>query len=91
MDESLAKASLLDGYRVAGFRVRARIKPHVRDPTGLVITLARREKKPCAAGAGKFISASTTVGPTWRAISPAAIVGSIWSMSCVGLIARPVG
>jgi hypothetical protein len=42
MDESLAKASLLDGYRVAGFRVRARIKPHVRDPTGLVITLARR-------------------------------------------------
>jgi hypothetical protein len=44
MDESLAKASLLDGYRVAGFRVRARIKPHVRDPTGLVITLARREK-----------------------------------------------
>jgi hypothetical protein len=45
MDESLAKASLLDGCRVAGFRVRARIKPHVRDPTGLVITLARREKK----------------------------------------------
>jgi hypothetical protein len=40
MDESLAKASLLDGYRVAGFRVRARIKSHVRDPTGLVITLA---------------------------------------------------
>jgi hypothetical protein len=45
MDESLAKASLLDGYRVAGFRVRARIKPHVRDPTGLVISLRGAKKK----------------------------------------------
>jgi hypothetical protein len=43
----------LDGYRVPGFRVRARIKPHVRDPTGLVITLARRQKTVCG-GCGKL-------------------------------------
>jgi len=91
MDKSLAKASLLDGYRTAGFHVRAWIKPHVGDPKGLVIMLARRQKKRCAAGAAKFISASTTVRPNWRATSPVAIVGSMWSTSCVGLIVRHVG
>jgi hypothetical protein len=44
MDESLPKASLLDGYRFTGFWVRARIKQRVRDPNGLVIVLARRQK-----------------------------------------------
>ena len=44
MEKSLSKASLLDGYRMAGFRTRARIKQHDRDPMALVITLARSQK-----------------------------------------------
>jgi hypothetical protein len=39
MEKSFPKASLLDGYRIAGFRTRARIKRHDRDPMALVIAL----------------------------------------------------
>jgi hypothetical protein len=89
MEKSLCKASLLDGYRMAGFRTRARIEPHDRDPMALVITLARSQKKPCVAGAAKSISASTTARRVLRAISPAAIGASVSNTSYGASIARP--
>jgi hypothetical protein len=89
MEKSFSKVSLLDGYRMPGFRTRARIKPHDRDPMALVITLARSQKKPCAAGAVKSISASTTARRASRVISPAAIGTFISNTSCAASIARP--
>jgi hypothetical protein len=89
MEKSLSRASLLDGSRMAGFRTRARIKQHDRDPMALVITLARSQKKPFAAGAARSISASMTARGALRAISPAAIGASISNTSCGVSIARP--
>jgi hypothetical protein len=87
MEKSLSKASLLDGYRMTGFRTRARIKQHDRDPMALVIMLARSQKKPCAAGAARSISASMTARHASPAISPAAIDAFISNMSCGASIA----
>jgi hypothetical protein len=90
MEKSFPKASLLDGYRIAGFRTRARIKQHDRDPMALVIALTRRQKKPCVAGAAKSISVSTTERLASRAICPAEIGAFISNTSCAASIARPV-
>jgi hypothetical protein len=89
MDESLPKASLLDGYRVRGFRTRARIKQHGRDAMALVITLARSQKKPFAADAAKSISVSMIARRASCAICPAATGAFISNTSCAALIARP--
>ena len=56
MKMSRLKASLLDAYRIAGFRTRARIKRHDRDPQALVITLVRSQKKNVCGGCGEVHS-----------------------------------
>jgi hypothetical protein len=66
MEKSLSRVSLLDGYRFPGFRTRARVKQHDRDPMALVIALTRTQKKRHAADAEKTISVSTTARRGWR-------------------------
>jgi hypothetical protein len=52
--------TLRDAYKVHGFRVRARIDSYEYEPPVFVITLDRRSKKRCVAGAGKYAVACTT-------------------------------
>jgi hypothetical protein len=51
---------LLDAYKVAGFRTRTRIEGYASEPTGFVITLDRRSKKPSALAAGSDVTVFTT-------------------------------
>jgi hypothetical protein len=45
MRKPRSKKSLLDAYRVPGFSTTSNIKGRFGDPTALVITLTRRQKK----------------------------------------------
>src|ERR1700689_1884819 len=59
--EQTPTTSLRDAYKVSGFRVRARIDSYDElDHPAFVVTLDRRSKKRCAAGAGKFAAAVMT-------------------------------
>jgi hypothetical protein len=49
--------SLLDEYRMPGFRTLGRVRPDERDQTAFALTLIRRQKKQYAASAGKAIAA----------------------------------
>jgi hypothetical protein len=51
--------SLLDEYRVPGFRTLARVKSDEKDPTAFALTLVRRQKKRYAVAAARFIAAFT--------------------------------
>jgi hypothetical protein len=60
--------SLLDAYRVPGFRARARVDGIGGDLPVFVITLDRRSKKRCAAPAANLVAAFTTADGVGRAI-----------------------
>lgn len=45
MKAQLPGKSLLDGYRIPGFRTRARVKGRFGDRSALVVTLSRLQKK----------------------------------------------
>ena len=62
------KKSLLDAYRLPGFRVRARVDGIGGDPSTFVITLDRRQKKRCAALAANPAAVFTTTDGAGRAI-----------------------
>jgi hypothetical protein len=75
--------NLRDAYQVSGFRVLARIDSYDElDHPAFVITLDRRSKKRCAAGAVKFAAVFTTSGGDGRAILDAAIGKSISTFRC---------
>ena len=76
-------ASLRDAYRVSGFHVQARIDSYdeLKHPA-FVVTLDRRSKKRCAAGAGRFAAVTTTNVDDGRAILAAAIGKSISTFRC---------
>src|ERR1700730_18458573 len=79
------------GYKVSGFRVRARIDSYDElDHPAFVVTLDRRSKKRCAAGAGRFAAAVTTSAGDGRAILAAAIGKSISIFTCTESPARTV-
>lgn len=61
--------TLLDEYRVPGFKTMARVKPDERDPTAFGLTLIRRQKKQCAADAGRATAVSMIEGSGEHAIS----------------------
>ena len=83
--------SLRDAYKVSGFRVRARIDNYDElDHRAFVVTLDRRSKKRCAAGAGRFAAAVTTNAGDERAILAAVIGKSISIFACTGSPARTV-
>jgi hypothetical protein len=75
--------SLRDAYKISGFRVQARIDSYDElEHPAFVVTLDRRSKKRCAAGAGKFAAAFTTNAGDGRAILGAAIGKSISTFTC---------
>jgi hypothetical protein len=75
--------SLRDAYKVSGFRVQARIDSYDElEHPAFVVTLDRRSKKRCAAGAGRFAAAFTTNAGDGRAILDAAIGKSISTFTC---------
>jgi hypothetical protein len=81
--------TLLAAYRVPGFRTQARVDGCEENPRAFVITLARRQKKRCAAVAGKAIAAFMTGAGAVPAISIAATAKSISTSRCAAWTARP--
>jgi hypothetical protein len=75
--------TLRDAYKVSGFRVRARIDSYdeLKHPV-FVLTLERRSKKRCAAGAGKFAAAFTANAGDVCVISVVGIGKSISTFKC---------
>jgi hypothetical protein len=83
--------SLRDAYKVPGFRVQARVDSYDElEHPAFVVTLDRRSKKRCAAGAGRFAAAVTTSAGDARAILAAAIGKFISIFTCTGSPARTV-
>jgi hypothetical protein len=77
--------NLRDAYKVSGFRVQARIDSYEElEHPAFVVTLDRRLKKRCAAGAGRSAAAFTTDGGDGRAILDVAIGKSISTFRCAG-------
>jgi hypothetical protein len=68
MENQPDRKSLLDAYRVPGFRARSRVDGIGGDPPVFVITLDRRSKKRCAAPAANLVAAFTTTAGVGRAI-----------------------
>jgi len=81
--ERVPSKSLGDAYKVSGFFVPARIESYDElEHPAFVITLDRRSKKRCAAGAGRFAAAFTTSAGDGSAILAAAIGKSISIFPC---------
>ena len=81
-----------DIYSFPGFRARARLKPHPKDPEGRIVRLERRQKKQSALDAvGRYQAFETdelTWSETWMPGQPAYTLNS----SIAGLpvrIAKP--
>jgi hypothetical protein len=72
MEKHPDKKSLLDAYRVPGFRTRARVGGIDLKAPVFVITLVRRQKKRFAADAANPVAAFTTTAGIGRAILAAA-------------------
>ena len=67
--------TLRDIYSFPGFRARARLKPHPKDPEGRIVRLERRQKKQSALDAvGRYQAFETdelTWSETWMPVLPA--------------------
>ena len=57
--------TLRDIYNFPGFRARARLKPHPKDPEGRIVRLERRQKKQSALDAVGRSQAIETEELTW--------------------------
>lgn len=57
--------TLSDIYSCPGFRARARLKAHPKDPGGRIVELERRQKKQFARAAAKRYQGSVTGVLTW--------------------------
>ena len=57
--------TLKDIYSFPGFRARARLKPHPKDPDGRIVRLERRQKKQSALDAVGRYQAFETDELTW--------------------------
>ena len=57
--------TLRDIYSFPGFRARAKLKPHPKDPDGRIVRLERRQKKQSAQDAVGRYQAFETEEPTW--------------------------
>jgi len=74
--------NLRDAYKVSGFRVRARIDSYEHEPPACALTLDRRSKKACAAGAEKPAAAFMTNAGDALAISVAGTAKCISTSKC---------
>ena len=67
--------TLRDIYSFPGFRARARLRPHPKDPDGRIVRLERRQKKQSAQDAvGRYQAFETdelTWFETWMPVLPA--------------------
>jgi hypothetical protein len=79
--------TLLDEYRVPGFRTLVRVKQDEKDPTAFALTLVRRQKKRYAVDAGKAIAAIMIEGSDAHVISIAANIPYISTLSFGALTA----
>jgi hypothetical protein len=82
MKKASDKTTLLDAYRVPGFRLRRHVDGYDLAKPVFVITLDRRSKKRCAACAARRAATSTTRAGGGREISVAAIEKSISIFKC---------
>ena len=80
--------TLLDEYRVPGFRTLARVKQDEKDPTGFALTLTRRQKKRYAVAAARVIAAFTIAGSGAHVTSIAESVPYISTLSYDALTAN---
>jgi hypothetical protein len=80
--------TLRDIYSFPGFRARATLKPHPKDPDGRIVRLERRQKKQSAlAAVGRYQAFGTdalTWSGTWTPVQPEYTLNS----SIAGLPAR---
>lgn len=60
MKKSSDKTTLLDAYRVPGFRLRKHVDGYDLAKPAFVITLDRRSKKRCAVAAARHAATFTT-------------------------------
>ena len=84
MPVSTKPKTLLDAYRFAGVRPKARLRGVFGDPKARIITLTRRSKKRCVVVVAEPIVAFT-IAPRGRyGISPLATCASTWGSRCAG-------
>jgi len=88
MEKRADTRTLLDAYRMPGFRARAQVDGYALEPPAFVITLERRQKKPSAAAAEKPIPASMTGSGAGRAISAAVTTKFILISRCAAFAVR---
>lgn len=74
--------SLLDGYRVPGFKTRARVKPDEKAPTAFVLTLDRRQKKQAVGSGGRLTEVFMIGNGVARVTSVVGAARSISTMHC---------
>ena len=84
------KSTLLDAYRVRGFRARTRVKGYDHNPPAFIITLSRRQKKRGVAGVETPIAAFMTDAGIAPAISIAAIAKCIATLNFTAWTAKSV-
>jgi len=72
--------TLRDIYSFPGFRARARLKPHPKDPDGRIVRLERRQKKQSALDVVRryqaFETDELTWSETWMPVQPAYTLNS---------------
>jgi hypothetical protein len=90
MKKSRSRKSLLDGYRVPGFRTHSRIKGRFGDKSALVITLSRRQKKRYAANVERSTGPIMTAARARRETSAPVDVACSWNSSNGGWTASGV-
>jgi hypothetical protein len=76
-----------DIYSQPGFRAAAKVKPHLLDPQGLIVTLKRRQKKRSAAVAVVSCAGSATAEHTRSGILTVRPGTFIWNLNTAGSIA----
>ncbi len=76
-----------DIYSLPGFRAAARVKLHLLDPYGLIVTLTRRQKKRSAAAAAMSCAGSATAERTRSGTWMARLGTSIWNSNTAESIA----
>jgi hypothetical protein len=70
---------LEDRYRFPGFRPRRETGGIFGDPSARIVALRRREKKPSAASAVRFIGRATIMSSSKSETFPAATRASTWN------------
>ena len=80
--ESDKRHALHHAYAVKGFRTLAKVESYDGKPSRYVITLVRRQKKPCAAAVARFATNCMIGGVIAPAIFRAGSGKSIWTSRC---------